>query len=128
MHIFPSRQQVRQRVGVRATWAEMTMSNQRRDMMRRQLDVARRMHHTLSRNKKKKNANQKRNMANTAGIYHSRLFVFMSPLPGLSPLLNCVLTHFGSIMLSAYSQEGKCDRGCSTRCVCVCVSTLLRDI
>ncbi|MED6233161.1 hypothetical protein ATANTOWER_007701 [Ataeniobius toweri] len=33
-----------------------------------------------------------KNMATTAGIYHSGLFVFMSPLPRLSPLLNCVLT------------------------------------
>lgn len=40
-------------------------------------------------------------MATTAGIYHSGLFVFMSPLSGLSPLLNCVLTQFGSIMFSA---------------------------
>lgn len=51
-----------------------------------------------------------RNMASPAGIYLRGPFMFMIPLPGLSPLLNCVLTHFGSIMLFACGEESKCDR------------------
>lgn len=62
-----------------------------------------------------------RNMANTAGIYHSGLFVFMSPLSGLSPLLNCVLTHFGSIMLPLPVARKESAMGRACVCVCLCV-------
>ncbi len=69
-----------------------------------------------------------RNMANTAGIYHSRLFVFMSPLSGPSPLLNCVLRHFGSIMLPLPVARKESEMGCVC-VVSVCVQcTLFRDI
>lgn len=59
-----------------------------------------------------------RNTPNTA-IYHSRLFVFMSPLSGPSLLLNCVLTHCKSIMLSDCGHKGKCNMMCDWVCVCV---------
>lgn len=67
-----------------------------------------------------------RNMPNTAGIYHSRLFVFMSPLSGPSLLLNCVLTHYKSIMLSDCGHKGKCNMMCE--CVCGVQYTSFRDI